>query len=84
MSVVKVVYFGSLAQLTGKKEETVDASTVSKVLRYLKKSYGVETYKQAKTSHIIVNGENAALRGGFGMRLQEKDVVRFLPICGGG
>ncbi len=81
---IKVRYFGNLAQRTELKEETYDVKNVNELLKEIKTKYGEEIFKIAKTSHIIINEENAAFKGGFKAKLIEGDTVKFLPICGGG
>ncbi|MFV0440880.1 MAG: MoaD/ThiS family protein [Lachnospirales bacterium] len=81
---VRARYFGILAQKIGKKEEDFQVTDVSDILKMIKKEYGKEIHKIAKTSHIVVNEENAAYLKGFKTKLCDGDVVRFLPICGGG
>ncbi len=81
---VKVRYFGNLVQRIETKEETYEAKNINQLLKAIKAKHGEEIYKIAKTSHIIINEENAAFNGGFKAKLTEGDTVKFLPICGGG
>ena len=80
----QIKYFGEISELTGKKEEFIDAAWIFTLLKAIRDEYGEEVYKAAKTSHIFVNGENAGLKGGFIMKLRSSDVVQILPVtCGG-
>lgn len=81
---VKVRYFGNLAQKTQIKEELFDATNINALLKLIKSKYGSDIFKIAKTSHIVINNENAAANGGFKAKLQNDDTIKFLPICGGG
>ena len=78
------VYYRALSQQTGKTEETIPAETVKDVLAYIKKTYGSDTYKEARRMLIAVDGDSIQLHKGFDTRLEEGMEVRFLPICGGG
>ncbi len=80
----KVIYFGNLKKLTETKEENLDGEDIKAVLKAIKDKYGKETYKIAKTSHIVVNEENASSLSGFKTKIGAEDIVRFLPVCGGG
>lgn len=64
--------------------ELLEGGSVSAVLKEIKKRHGPEACKAAKTSHILVNGENAGLYGGYGMKVKDGDEVTFFPVCGGG
>jgi len=68
----------------GKREDTISAKTVRDVLRFVKKSYGKEAYKEARRMLIAVDGDSIELHNGFDTKLREGMEVRFLPICGGG
>ncbi len=80
----KVVYFGRLKKLTGEKEEILSGDDIKGLLKSIKEKHGEEIYKMAKSSHIIVNEENATTLAGFKTKLDSEDMVKFLPVCGGG
>jgi len=84
MAQVKVYYRAALAELTGKKEETIEAAAVRDVLAFIKKSYGADAHQAAKRMLIAVNNDSIQLHEGFATRLTDGIAVRFLPICGGG
>ncbi len=79
-----IKYYAKLAKITGKKEEKLEASSVKKLLSEIDKMYGKEAYKIAKTCHIVINEDTCASLGGFKAKLSSSDIVRFLPVCGGG
>ncbi len=81
---IKVRYFGNLAQKVETKEEDFEAKNINALLKNIKSKHGDEIFQIAKTSHIIINEENAAFKGGFKAKLNSGDTVKFLPICGGG
>ena len=81
---INVYYRASLAELTGKTEEAIEAATVKDVLNYIKKAYGAAARKEAKRMLIAVDNDSIQLRQGFDTKLSEGMAVRFLPICGGG
>lgn len=84
MAQIQVCYRAALAELTGKKEEAIDAATVRDVLAFIKKTYGAQAHQAAKRMLIAVNNDSIQLHEGFGTKLTEGMAVRFMPICGGG
>ncbi|MDL2257728.1 MoaD/ThiS family protein [Eubacteriales bacterium OttesenSCG-928-K08] len=81
---VFVKYRATLAELTGKREERIEAQSIKDVLRYINAQYGKQTEKEAKRMLITVDSESILLRDGFKTRLNEDSVVGFFPISGGG
>lgn len=79
-----VKYYGALAQLTGKKEETLPGRNVSGLLRAIGAQYGRPVALKARRCHIVVNGYNAGALRGFATPISDEDEVIFLPVCGGG
>jgi len=76
----KVKYFGTLAQITQCKEEEIKGETVKAVLIQLRKKYGRETWRKAKSGLITVND----LHADYKTKLAVSDVVCFMPVCTGG
>ena len=79
-----VRYHGRLADLTGCREETMDGNNVSRLLDQIKKYRGVEAYRLAKRSHIIVDRRSAGTEKGFRTPAGSDSLVEFIPVCGGG
>ncbi len=77
-------YFAPLRGMTGVEEETVDAASISDVLAYIRRAYGREAHKAAKSALIVVNDVSIGLYEGNKTVLKADDVVGFLPLCGGG
>jgi len=77
-------YRGELAALCSRRSEELDAANINDVLRHIKKTYGAETYKNAKRMLITVDGESILLLQAFKTKLSDGQRVSFLPICGGG
>lgn len=80
----KVYYYGALREMTGKREEVLNIGDVKSCLNEVKRIYGTETYKEAKRSLITCNGISILFMDNFKTIVNEKDELRFLPICGGG
>ena len=92
---IKVKFFTSLREITGKKEDEVQSSniiTVEELLAHLSKKYGrefteylydekekVRTYIQ-----ILINGRGIKVLQGFETKLKEGDTVAIFPPVGGG
>ena len=81
---VTVKYRGDLAETIGISEESTEASTVSDILKRIKKTYGNDAFKSAKRMVIAVNGKSILLLKNEKTALSNGDTVTFLPICGGG
>lgn len=80
----QTVYVGMLAKKTGTKTENIAAKSVKDLLREIEKKYGREVYKMAKSSSILVNEKDAGNMDGYSTKILDSDIVKFLPICGGG
>ena len=92
---IKVKFFTSLREITGKKEDEIQSSsiiTVEELLAHLSKKYGrefteylydekgkVRTYIQ-----ILINGRGIKVLQGFETKLKEGDTVAIFPPVGGG
>lgn len=92
---IKVRFFTSLREITGKKEDEVESSkifTVKELLAHLSEKYGgeftdylyddkgnVQTYIQ-----VLVNGRGIKVLQGFETKLKEGDTVAIFPPVGGG
>jgi molybdopterin synthase sulfur carrier subunit len=92
---VKVKFFTSLREITGKKEDEIQSPRtirVKELLNSLSKKYGreftdylydkrgkVRTYIQ-----ILVNGRGINVLQGFETKLKEGDTIAIFPPVGGG
>ena len=92
---ITVKFFTSLREITGKKEDEIQSSsviTVDELLTQLSKKYGkqfmkyiydekgnVQTYIQ-----ILINGRGIKALQGFETKLKGGDTVAILPPVGGG
>jgi len=92
---IKVRFFTSLREITGKKEDEIQLPsiiTVGELLAHLSKKYGrdftdyvydekgnVQTYIQ-----ILINGRGINAFQGFETKLKEGDTVAIFPPVGGG
>ncbi len=82
---INLKYLGPLYKKTGKKEDEFEkVNNIKALLNEIKKKYDNETYKIAKSSLILINGENIGNEDGFKTKLSDGDVVKFVPVCGGG
>ena len=81
---VTIKYRGDLAELTKVSSENLDVSSVSDVLKHIKKTYGNDAFKSAKRMVIAVNGKSILLLNNEKTALSNGDTVTFIPICGGG
>jgi molybdopterin synthase sulfur carrier subunit len=92
---IKVRFFTSLREITGKKEDEIRSPsiiTVEELLAHLSKKYGrdfteyvydekgnVQTYIQ-----ILINGRGINTLQGFETKLKEGDIIAIFPPVGGG
>jgi len=92
---VKVKFFTTLRELTGKKEEEIESSkviTVAELLSLLSKRYGREftdyVYDERgrvrSHLHLLINGRSITTLQGFETRLEEGDSFAIIPPVGGG
>ncbi len=82
MALIK--YHGDMLTLTGKECEEINAESVNDVIAAIKKSYGSKTAKAAKRMLIVVDGTGILLLDGYKTKLNDKNTLSFLPVCGGG
>ena len=92
---IKVRFFTSLREITGKKEDEIQSPSifnVEELLSHLAKKYGrefteylydekgkVRTYIQ-----ILINGRSIKILQGFETKLKEGDTVAIFPPAAGG
>ncbi|MDR0497160.1 MAG: MoaD/ThiS family protein [Treponema sp.] len=81
---IHVKYRGSIADLTGTKEESFKAGNVRDVLKAIRKRYGRNAEKAARTMLIALNGESILLLKGYKTTLKEDDTLSFFPLSAGG
>ncbi len=79
-----VIYAGILKQKTGVKNEEIEGNDLASLLKNIKKKYNNEVYRLAKSSLILVNEVSAGNINGYKTKLSKEDIVKFLPVCGGG
>lgn len=77
-------YYAPIRGVVKKESEETKLGSVGDVLVYIKKTYGKEAYKAAKSSLIVVNDVSIGLFQGKKTPLSDGDVIGFLPVCGGG
>jgi len=81
---IDIRYRSYLAKLTETERETIEASNIKDVLRHIKKNFGADAEKLAKTMLIVVNGQTILQLSHFKTALKDGDEVSFLPVCCGG
>ena len=92
---VKVKFFTSLREITGKKVDQLQlqtTNTVEELLTLLSEKYGTDfsdyVYNKEGTVQgflsILVNGKNINALQGFSTKLKGADIVAILPPVGGG
>jgi len=83
---VRVKFFATLREITGKKEiEIKGVNSVRELLDLLFKMYGDEFRKEIeKKNMILVNGRNILDMNGYETRISEDDEIAIFPPAGGG
>ena len=91
-----VKFFTTLREMTGKREEEIEASdpllTVKELLNRLSEKYGRkfvdyvydEEGKARSYLQFLVNGRSITTLQGFETRLRDGDKVAIIPPVGGG
>lgn len=92
---IKIKYFTTLREITGKKLDEIQLQkiiTVKELIILLSENYG-KTFREyvynnkgepAEFLSFLVNGTNINNMQGFDTKLQEGNVVAILPPVGGG
>ncbi len=95
---VKVLFFTSLREITGKKEEVFeltvkDKVTINMILKLLKEQYSTpfaEYVYDPKTQQVrgflqfLINGKSISHNNVIETKLNDGDVLAILPPVGGG
>ena len=95
---VKVLFFTSLREITGKREEIInlltdDRITINMILNVLKKRYDkpFEEYVFNPKTHqirghlqLLINGKSARSINEMEIELKDGDILAILPPVGGG
>jgi len=83
---VRVKFFATLRDITGKKETEVHGvANVAELLSELEREFGPEFKKELEgRSMILVNGKNVLDGDGLKTNLNEEDTVSLFPPVGGG
>jgi molybdopterin synthase sulfur carrier subunit len=82
---VKVKFFATLRNITGKREEFVEGKTVGDILQKLYDKYGEDFKKELKKrSMILVNEKNIEHMEGLKTMVNENDEISIFPPAGGG
>jgi len=92
MARVQVKYFAMLREMTGKREEEIEAKTVRGLLDSLISKYGTRLEKEFYSAgeeipgyyQIMVNGLNIRAFKNLDTELKDGYVVAILPPVGGG
>ena len=82
---VTVNFFGTIRGLTGDKELTVEAKSVSSLIQKLSSLYDNHIFdEKVKGAAILLNGKNIVHLKGRKTKLEDGDVVSIFPPVGGG
>ncbi len=92
---ITVKFFTTLREITGKREEEVEAFkpiTVKELLSRLSEKYGKkfvdyvydENRKARNYLQFLINGRSATTLQGFETKLKDGDKIAIIPPVGGG
>ncbi len=77
-----ISYYGDMRTLSGKTEDSIDAESLSELLKVIGKTYGKKAQKAAKSSLIVADNEKVlSIRK---IKLKSDSEVGFFPMCCGG
>ena len=77
-------YYAPIRATVQKETEETELGSVKEVLSYVKSTYGADAFAMAKSALIVINGVSIGLYDGTKTKLNDGDVIGFLPVCGGG
>ena len=77
-------YYAPIRAMVLKETEETELGSVKEVLSYIKSAYGMDAFNAAKSALIVVNDVSIGLYNGAKTKLNDGDVIGFLPVCGGG
>lgn len=77
---VRLIYRAALEELTGRREEQIEAASVREALAHIRRAHSRAAYREARRMLIAVNGESIQLRGGYSAPLRDGDTLSFLPF----
>ncbi len=82
---VRVKLFATLAQIAGRREVEVEATSTSQLLQRLYELFGEPFRKELEQGMImLVNGHDVEHLRGMETPLQDGDTVSLFPPAGGG
>lgn len=81
---ITVAYRAEMQAFTHTAAEQLPACRVKDVLQHIRRAYGRDAAKHAKTMLIVVDGESILLKQAFRTPVRDGQTLAFLPVCGGG
>ncbi len=83
---IRVRYFATLRDITGKREEFFeDVPTIRMLLTLLYKKYGDAFRREIESRNmILVNGKNILDMNGYETEISDGDEISIFPPVGGG
>ena len=81
---ITVAYRADMRAFTHVEAEQLPPCRVSDVLKHIRKVYGRDAEKHAKSMLIVVDGESILIKKAFRTQIRDGQTLSFLPICGGG
>jgi molybdopterin converting factor small subunit len=79
-----VCYFGPLRDLTGCREEEVEAQSLAQVLKVIQDKYGSKAGQAAREASVYMNGVNWLFVPRGERRLKVDSVLDLFPPVAGG
>lgn len=84
MANVILKYRGDIAEKINITKELAMGDDIADILDYIKKLYGKDVYKKAKSMLITINGESIINREVYKTKLSDGDEISFFPLSAGG
>lgn len=81
---ITVIYRAEMQTYTHCETEQLPPCRVSDVLKHIRKTYGRDAEKHAKSMLIVVDGESILIKQVFRTEIRDGQSLSFLPVCGGG
>lgn len=80
----RIRYFGPLRDLTGCREEEIQAQSLTQVMKFIREKYGEKAGRSAREASVYLNGVNWLFVASGQRPLKVDSVLDLFPPVAGG